>query len=111
MFTPGGIMKKIVLMGLSITFLAFIFSCNKQKPHKLDYKEKIENGTYTADGLPGEGFVGAPDKALEHHGYHQEGKKKEEVKTEAKEEAKPEVKEEAKPEVKEEAKPEEETKK
>ncbi len=80
-------MKKVLFAIFSIALL-LSFGCNKQKPHKLDYAGKMEDGTYQAQGLPGEGNVGPSSAVLKHHGYKDKDKAKDEKKSEDKSEKK-----------------------
>lgn len=40
---------------------AGLIACNKQKPPKLDYTEKLQAGVYSPHGLPGETAPGTPE--------------------------------------------------
>jgi hypothetical protein len=72
-------LKRWLILAASLVAIAFLFGCNKQKPHKLDYKKGFDKGEYSATGLPGESYVGAPNSATKHSGEG-ENKKPEEVK-------------------------------
>ena len=66
-------MRKLVALGVALAALALVFGCNKQKPVKLDYSEKLQDGTYTPTGMPGDGTIGTPEHESKYTGY-QHGK-------------------------------------
>ncbi len=83
-------MKKCLWIALALTAVVFLFSCNKQKPVVLDYKESGKEKLYDPQGLPGEGHVGS------HPNEHRDKLSSDQGGTEAahKEEAREEKKEE-----------------
>jgi hypothetical protein len=93
-------MKKCLWIALALVAVALLFSCNKQKPVVLDYKESGNEKLFDPQGLPGEGFVGSPPEDYKHKDYEPSSGK--EGKQEAKQEPKKEDKktEEKKPEEK-----------
>ncbi len=62
-------MNKIWLLAAALLALVFTFACNKQKPPKLDYTEKLEKGLFTPNGMPGDGHVGGTHEEHRYHGY------------------------------------------
>jgi hypothetical protein len=54
-------MKKWLPLVALLAVLGLLLSCNKEKPPKLDYTEKFQNGTYTAVGMPGDTVAGSPE--------------------------------------------------
>ena len=62
-------MNKIWLLAAALLALVFTFACNKQKPPKLDYTEKMEKGVFTPNGMPGDGHVGGTREEHRYHGY------------------------------------------
>jgi hypothetical protein len=62
-------MNKIWLLAAALLALVFTFACNKQKPPKLDYTEKLEKGLFAPNGMPGDGHVGGTHEEHRYHGY------------------------------------------
>jgi hypothetical protein len=92
-------MKKYLWIALALVAVVFLFSCNKQKPVVLDYKESGKEKLFDPQGLPGDGYVGSPPEDYKHKDYKpsfgkdtQEAAKQEEKKEEGKEGEKEEKK-------------------
>jgi hypothetical protein len=62
-------MKSWLLLSALLIAIMFAFSCNKQKPPKLDYTEKFQSGEYGAVGMPGDNFVGTPESGKKYTGF------------------------------------------
>jgi hypothetical protein len=62
-------MKKWLLVFSLCAAVSVLGACNKQKPPKLDYTEKSQQGVYTTHGLPGDNFVGTPESESKYTGY------------------------------------------
>lgn len=82
-------MQKCLWIVLALVAVVFLFSCNKQKPVVLDYKESGKEKLFDPQGLPGDGYVGSPPEDYKHKDYEpssgedkQETSKPEEKKTE-----------------------------
>ncbi len=54
-------MYRWIWLSLALAAWAGLLACNKQKPPKLDYTEKVQAGMYTPVGLPGETAPGTPE--------------------------------------------------
>ena len=63
-------MKKFMILLAALVPLALVSGCNKPKPVKLDYTEKMEQGLWDPQGLPGESHIGAPPEDFKHSGYN-----------------------------------------
>ena len=78
-------MRNYLLLAIALIAVAFLLACNKQKPPKLDYTEKMQKGVFSNHGLPGDGYVGRTPEEDKFHGFHEgDGKKPEEKKPEEK---------------------------
>ena len=62
-------MQRWILLMLALVGLAWLLGCNKQRPHMLDYSQKIKEGLYSPPhGLPGESQVGTPPYSADSKG-------------------------------------------
>jgi len=62
-YLQGGVMRTWLYILACLFAFALLFGCNKQKAHQLDYAKKSNERDYSATGLPGQSYVGAPKSA------------------------------------------------
>ena len=62
-------MKKRLLLVVGLIAMGTLFACNKQKTVKLDYSQKMQDGTLQPQqGLPGSSTPGRSEANVRYHG-------------------------------------------